>query len=72
LRDNVLYVFLVWLESGLARMRAVEFCWTRLGELGARPKRKLSLKWRALTWARTTTTHPSLCFEDSPKRRPLA
>jgi len=29
-------------------------------------------KRKALAWARTTATHPPLCFEDSPRRRPLA
>jgi len=40
--DNILFVLLVWLESGLARMRVGGFYWTRPGELGARPK------WKAL------------------------
>jgi len=49
-----------------------ELCWTRPGERVGRSKRKLSLKRGALAWARTSVAHSPLCFEGSPKRRPLA
>jgi len=47
-------------------------CWTCPGELFVAQNEKLSLKRRALAWARTAATYLSLLSKGSPKQRPLA